>query len=188
MRKRAGELNFVDSYKYNIAAYEIARLLGVDDMMPVTVARRYQGRIGSLTWWVDDVLMDETERETSPQQPPSALAFQRQRMRMVVFAELVGDVDRNKGNVLYTTDWRVIMIDFSRAFRLHRTLRHPATLLSIERQLWQRLQALTRDDVRTAADEYLTLEESTAVMRRRERLVEHYTQLIRQRGENTVLY
>src|SRR5690554_4039117 len=36
-RTRAGERNFVDSYKYNIAAYEIARLLGVDDMMPVTV-------------------------------------------------------------------------------------------------------------------------------------------------------
>jgi hypothetical protein len=46
MRRRAGELNFVDSYKYNIAAYEIARLLGVDDMMPVTVPRRYQGRNG----------------------------------------------------------------------------------------------------------------------------------------------
>jgi hypothetical protein len=37
MRKRAGELNFVDSYKYNIAAYEISRMLGIDDMMPVTV-------------------------------------------------------------------------------------------------------------------------------------------------------
>src|SRR3712207_1514716 len=27
LRRRAGELNFVDSYKYNIAAYEIARPL-----------------------------------------------------------------------------------------------------------------------------------------------------------------
>ena len=188
MRKRAGELNFVDSYKYNIAAYEIARLLAVDDMMPVTVERRYQGRMGSLTWWVDDVMMDEAERETSPTQPPSALNFQRQRMRMVVFAELVGDVDRNKGNVLYTKDWRVIMIDFSRAFRLHRTLRHPATLMSIERDLWQRLQRLTRDEVRRAAGVYLTLEESAAVMQRHGRLVEHYTQLIRDRGESTVVY
>ena len=47
-------------------------------------------------------------------QPASPLDFQRQRMRMVVFAELIGDVDRNKGNVLYTSDWRVIMIDFTR--------------------------------------------------------------------------
>jgi hypothetical protein len=188
MRKRAGELNFVDSYKYNIAAYEIARLLGVDDMMPVTVARRYQGRNGSLTWWIDDVLMDEADRETSPNQPPSPLQFQRERMRMVVFAELVGDVDRNKGNVLYTRDWRVIMIDFTRAFRLHRTPRQPGTLLTIERTLWTRLQALSRDSLRRVADEYLTLEELAAVLHRQRAIVSHYTELIKKRGEEAVLY
>ena len=188
MRRRAGELNFVDSYKYNIAAYEIARLLGVDDMMPVTVPRRYQGRQGSLTWWVDDVLMDEAEREKSNSQPPYALDFQRQRMRMVVFAELVGDVDRNKGNVLYTKDWRVVMIDFTRAFRLHRDLRQPAPLTTINRPLWERLQRLTRDDVRRVTDVYLTLEETSALMRRHQALVEHYRRLIKQNGEGSVVY
>src|SRR5690349_13854691 len=41
------ELNFVDSYKYNIAAYEIATLLGLDHMMPVYVERRWNGQVGS---------------------------------------------------------------------------------------------------------------------------------------------
>lgn len=188
MRKRAGELNFVDSYKYNIAAYEISRMLGVDDMMPVTVERRYQGRTGSLTWWVDDVLMDEAEREKSPNQPPSPIDFQRQRMKMVVFAELIGDVDRNKGNVLYTKDWRVIMIDFTRAFRLHRELRVPASLSTISRALWERLQKLTRNELRRTTDDYLTLEESGAVMQRHRLLVEHYNRLIKLHGEGSVLY
>jgi hypothetical protein len=188
MRKRAGELNFVDSYKYNIAAYEIARLLGVDDMMPVTVLRRHQGRTGSLTWWVDDVLMDEAEREKSPNQPPSPLAFQRQRTKMVTFAELVGDVDRNKGNVLYTKDWRVIMIDFTRAFRLHREIRQPGALMTVERKLWEAIQVLTRERVREAVDDYLTLEETGALMQRQRALVEHYTRLIKARGEAAVLY
>jgi hypothetical protein len=76
-QRRGGELNFVDSYKYNIAAYEISRLLAVDDMMPVTVERRWQGRSGSLTWWIDDVLMDEAEREKSPNQPPAPLELAR---------------------------------------------------------------------------------------------------------------
>lgn len=188
MRRRAGELNFVDSYKYNIAAYEIARLLALDDMMPVTVERRYRGRTGSLTWWVDDVLMDEAGRETSPHQPPSPLNFQRLRTKMTVFAELVGDTDRNKGNVLYTKDWRVIMIDFTRAFRLHRDLRQPNSLTTIHRDLWDRLQTLTRDEVSRAVGVYLTLEESGAVMDRQRQLVEHYTRLISQRGESSVLY
>jgi hypothetical protein len=187
-QKRAGELNFVDSYKYNIAAYEISRLLGVDDMMPVTVERRWRGRRGSLTWWVDDVLMDEAARETSPVQPPQPLAFQQQRMRMMVFTELVGDIDRNKGNILYTSGWRVVMIDFTRAFRLHRELRQPNGLTSIERTLWERLQALTRETLRRATDRHLTLEESAAVMRRHGLLIEHYTRLISERGERTVLY
>src|SRR5262245_25563239 len=148
MRRRAGELNFVDSYKYNVAAYELARVLGVDDMMPVTVERRLQGKIGSLTWWVDDMLMDAKERNKTNTQPPAVMEFQRQRMRMMVFAELVGDVDRNQGNILYTKDWHVVMIDFTRAFRLHHSVRDPKTLTSIQRALWERIQALTRDDVK----------------------------------------
>ena len=37
------ELNFVDSYKYNIAAYGLAELLGMDDMLPVYVERKWGG-------------------------------------------------------------------------------------------------------------------------------------------------
>ena len=188
MRKRAGELNFVDSYKYNIAAYEIARLLGLDEMMPTTVARFYRGRRGSLTWWVDDVLMDEAEREKTQTSPPSPIGFQRERMKMLVFAELVGDTDRNKGNVLYTTDWRVIMIDFTRAFRLHVGLRRAETLTTINRNLWERLQKLTRREVSEVADIHLVPEEIGALMRRQEALVEHYRRLIKQRGQDSVLY
>ena len=43
------EMNFVDSYKYNIAAYTLAEMLGIDDMMPVYVERKYAGNNGSLS-------------------------------------------------------------------------------------------------------------------------------------------
>src|SRR5437879_3210036 len=52
------ELDFVDSYKYNIAAYTIAEMLGVEDMLPVYVERKWNGRSGSLSWWLP-VKMDE---------------------------------------------------------------------------------------------------------------------------------
>jgi hypothetical protein len=188
LRKRAGELNFVDSYKYNIAAYEIARLLGIGHMMPVTVRRSYGGRNGSLTWWVDNVLMDEAEREKTNTQPPTPLTFTRERMTMIVFGELVGDVDRNKGNVLYTTDWRVVMIDFTRGFRLHPDLRVPQQLTMIDRNLWQQLQRLTLEDIRKTVDDYLTGPEIRAVMQRQKALVDHYSTLIKERGEASVLY
>src|ERR1700693_6025577 len=48
----AVELNFVDSYKYNIAAYALAELIGMDDMLPVYGERKWEGKIGSLSWWL----------------------------------------------------------------------------------------------------------------------------------------
>ena len=43
------EMNFVDSYLYNVAAWELAELLGLADMMPVTVKREWKGKRGSPT-------------------------------------------------------------------------------------------------------------------------------------------
>jgi hypothetical protein len=187
-RKRAGELNFADSYKYNIAAYHLARLLGLGDMMPVTVERTWNRQRGSLSWWVDNVLMDEAEREKSGVQPPSAVLFQRQRQSMLVFAELVRDVDRNKGNVLYTKDWRLIMLDFSRAFRLDVNVRAPAALQQCNRMLYERLKSTSDADIRAAVKNDLTGPEMDGVLGRRKLIVEHFDRLIRERGAEVVLY
>jgi hypothetical protein len=44
------ELNFVDSYKYDIAAYRLAELLGLEDLLPVTVERKWEGNSGALSF------------------------------------------------------------------------------------------------------------------------------------------
>src|SRR3990172_3321702 len=41
------ELNFVDSYHYNIAAYELAKLLGMNDVIPMYVEREWERQTGS---------------------------------------------------------------------------------------------------------------------------------------------
>ena len=100
-RQSTTELNFVDSYKYNIAAYEIARLLGLDHMMPVYVERRWNGQLGSISWFVP-TLMDESERLKKKIQPPSPADWNNQMYRMRVFSSLLRDTDRNLTNVLIT--------------------------------------------------------------------------------------
>jgi hypothetical protein len=55
------EPGFVDSYKYNIAVYALAELLGLDDMLPVYVERKWRGDVDSLSWWLP-VKMDEEQR------------------------------------------------------------------------------------------------------------------------------
>ena len=115
--RQVTELNFVDSYKYNIAAYEIARLLDLDHMMPVYVERRWNGQIGSISWFVADA--DERARAIGKKiQPPRPTDWNNQMYRMRVFSALVRDTDRNLTNVLISPDWKVVMIDFTRAFRL----------------------------------------------------------------------
>ena len=188
-RRRAGELFFVDHYRYNIAAWRLAGLLGLAHMMPPTIERRIDGRTGALSWWMDDVLMDEQEREAKNAQPPSgAVGFARQRQSMSVFAELVRDTDRNKGNVVYTKDWRVIMLDFTRAFRLQKELKEIAVLNGCSRDLLRHLRGLTAPALREAVEQHLTGAEVSALMARRDLLVAHFDRLIAERGEAAVLY
>lgn len=186
--RRPGELRFVDHYRYNVAAWRLAQLLGLDYMMPATVARTI-GSPGALSWWVDDVLMDEEARQKTAATPPGgSLALARQFARMSVFAELVRDTDRNKGNIVFTKDWRLIMLDFTRAFRLSKELQTAAAINSCDRALLARLRTLTSGEVVAAVQSHLTSGEVAAVMARRDLLVAHFERLIAERGEAVVLY
>jgi hypothetical protein len=111
------ELNFVDSYKYNIAAYMLAELVGFDDMMPVYVERKWDGQTGSLSWWLP-VKMDELERHKRKLEAPDTDDWNNQMYKIRVFDQLVYDTDPNLTNVLISEDWKIWRIDFSRAFRL----------------------------------------------------------------------
>ena len=85
------ERRFVDSYHYNIAAYRLAGLLGLEAMMPVTIERTWDGRTGSLMWWVDDVRFTELTRLEEGARPSDMAAWSRQMAAMNIFAELVQD-------------------------------------------------------------------------------------------------
>jgi len=181
------ELNFVDSYKYNIAAYEIATLLGIEYMMPVYVERRWNGQVGSISWFVA-TQMDESERLKKKIEPPSPAGWNNQMYRMRVFSALLRDTDRNLTNVLITPDWKVMMIDFSRAFRLQPELLHIKDLNRIDRDLLAKLETLNRDDIKRVADDFLTKAELDALFQRRDLLVAHFKKLVAELGEEKVLY
>ena len=186
-RSASTELNFVDSYRYNLAAYALAELLGLDYMMPVYVERRWSGTTGSIGWWVT-TLMDESDRLKKKIQPPNPAEWNNQMYRMRVFTALVRDTDRNLTNVLITPEWKVFMIDFTRGFRLQPELMHIKDLAKMDRTLWERLQALERSAVKKAVGDWLTNGELDAMMKRRDLLVAHFSKLIADVGEEKVLY
>jgi hypothetical protein len=181
------ELNFVDAYRYNLAAYEVAGLVGLDHMMPVHVERKWDGETGSLSWWAD-VLMDEGERQKNKVQPPNSIDWNEQMFRMRVFAALIRDTDRNQGNILITPAWKVMMIDFTRAFRTQTRIDNPMVLLRVDKALLSRMEALTEDSIKTAVGKHLTGDEIEALIKRRDNLVAHFRELVAKRGEKAVLY
>jgi hypothetical protein len=181
------EVHFVDSYKYNIAAYALAELVGFDDMMPVYVERKYEGHNGSLSWWLP-VKMDEVERMNRKLEPPDPDAWNNQMYKIRVFDTLVYDNDPNLTNVLISSDWKIWRVDFSRSFRSFHQLRDVKDLVRCDRQLFERLKALNADDLSAKTKAYLTKDEIKAVMVRRDLIVQTFQKLIAEKGEKEVLY
>ncbi len=181
------EINFVDSYKYNIAAYALAELLGMENMLPVYVERKWQGVTGSLSWWLP-AKMDEAERHKQHLTAPDADAWNNQMYKVRVFDQLISDSDPNLTNVLIGEDWKIWRIDFTRAFRLNKELKSPNELVRCDRQLFEKLKALDANALTEKTNRYLTKGEVKAVMARRDEIVEHFQKLIAEKGENEVLY
>ncbi len=181
------EMNFRDSYKYDIAAYELAKLIGLGDMMPVTVARRYEGKAGAVSWWLP-VKMDELTRLHDKIEPPDVEAWNRQMFKKRVFAELVYDTDPNLGNVLISAEWHLWMIDFTRAFRQYHYLRNEKNLVKCDRRLLENLRKLDAGELATRTKDFLTKSEIQGVMARRDKIVKYFEKLIAEKGENEVLF
>jgi hypothetical protein len=135
------EMVFRDSWKFNVAAYKLDRLLGLN-MIPATVERVYQGTHGSFTWWVDDVLMDEGERQSKKQQSPDKQTWDDQMSIVNVFDQLIYNIDRNVGNLLYDKDWQIWMIDHTRAFRTNTDLMDAKVLTRCDSALLEKLKQL----------------------------------------------
>jgi hypothetical protein len=181
------EINFRDSYRYNIAAYRLALLLGLDDV-PMSVERIVDGKPAAVTWWIDDVAMDEGTRQSRNLMGPDPSRTAGQTLILRVFDELIENRDRNAGNLLWTTDWKMWMIDHTRAFRLDHQLMRPEKLVRCERSLFEHLRGLTTEAVARAMGTALLDTEIAALIARRDALVRLFDDQIARSGERRVLY
>lgn len=180
------ELNFRDSYKFNVAAYRVDRLINLN-MVPVSVERKLGGKNASVTWWVDDVLMMEGDRFKKKIEPPNRALWNDQMQNVRVFNELVYNTDANLGNVLITKDWQVALIDFSRAFRTAKSLRTPENLTRIDRRVYDGLKSLTRASLVGQLSQVLRNSEIEALLARRDKIVQRFDKAIASEGELNVV-
>jgi hypothetical protein len=168
------EINFRDTYLFNIAAYRLGKLLGLGGMIPPSVSRSHAGNTGSYTWWIDNVLMDEGERLKQNTEAPDKDKWARQTLIMRVFDQLISNTDRNVGNILYDKDWNLWMIDHSRAFRLHHTLLNPKILDKCDRQFLNAMRKLNYEILKAELSSCLQPSEIRAILHRRDVIIAHF--------------
>jgi hypothetical protein len=184
---RGTELNFKDSYKFNIAAYRLSRLLGIRNL-PVTVERKVGGKTCAVDWWVDEVMMDEATRKSKKMDAPNIEAWNDQMYVVRIFDQLIYNVDRNLTNMLILKNWDLVMIDHSRSFRLMHALENPKNLVKCDRTLLQNLRALDAETVQKQLVPYCTRTEIAGVMARRDVIVKYFEDQVKEKGEGAVLY
>jgi hypothetical protein len=180
------EANFRDFHGFEPAAYRLGRLLGLTNIPPST-SRRFDGDSGSIQLWIEKAT-SEKERAKAGTAHPDLLRWKRELQVQLVWDALVGNTDRNQGNFLYGPDWRLWMIDHSRAFRTSGDLVAADKIIWCERRLFERLREVSDDEIRAAVDEPLRANEVRALLARRKKVVAHLEELVRAKGEATVLF
>jgi hypothetical protein len=171
----------MESYRSEIAAYLLSRHLGLD-MVPPVVEREVKGVKGAAVFWIEGV------RSWDPSSPPkvSGVNWSRQTSKMFMFDQLIANIDRNQGNLLYNDGGNVFLIDHSRAFTSKPDLSGLSAPQQYDRDLWLRMAALTRQDVDAALGAWLTPLQIECLLDRRDRMAKQITRLIRERGERVV--
>ncbi|MCX6559019.1 MAG: hypothetical protein NTZ26_00765 [Candidatus Aminicenantes bacterium] len=188
-----------DRWRYEIAAYKIDRLIGLD-MVPVTIERRYREVRGSLQLWVANKMSLNTKNEKKVPVPPRyVLAWNRATYLQRAFDNLIANEDRHGNNILIRDDWRIYLIDHSRSFRTSKkftdaliyTEKHregPKPMKELPRALVEKIKGLTAESVRAAVGEYLDEAEIEALLKRRDLILAEVDRLIKLNGEEAVLY
>ena len=194
----------LEGWQYEIAAYRMDKLVGLN-MIPPTVERALNGKKGSLQYWVESKwsLLDVQEKGTPV--PESAIeSTEKMKYMARAFDSLIANEDRTQQNVLYTEDWRTILIDHSRSFRSGREFTEkllfgphgirknaeggPFLYRRLPRAFMESLKVMTLESINKAVGTYLTDNEIRSLLARRDLIVEDIAEMIRAQGEVQVLY
>lgn len=180
------ELGFTDSYRYERAAYLLDRELEMN-MVPVAVLREVGGDKSALIEFIDHAQHQEDSPHTPS--PRQRALLGRAKGVMALFDALIYNTDRNVTNLLVDNeDWRLYLIDHSRAFRTHRRLPedYKGTGTCLPAGLYERLRGLEEKPLIELLRHAISKPQIKAILARRDRLVERIEADREQRGDEAV--
>lgn len=164
-------LGYWDSYRADIAAYEVDKMLQLD-MVPPVVEKRHKGDLGRASMWVDNVRMWNIKEKIVP---PDQAVFDKQVIRMKMFDNFIGNTDRNQGNLLLDPAFNLILIDHTRAFTAGNKL--VVKMTRYDRELWDRMLAMTEDQLKAAIGKWVQGGQIKDVFKRRDVMAQEIAKL-----------
>jgi len=181
------DIDFQDSWQTEIAAYTVDRIIGLG-LVPATVERRVvDGKVGSLQWFVE-VMATEAERLEQKLTSPDMDDWNEQILTTRLFDQLIANVDRHLKNILVTKEYKLRLIDHSRAFRINRGLPKPELLTRFSRTLLDGITKLEKKDLQKQVGKYLTSGQIDRLLSRRDAILALAKKRIAEKGEAAVLY
>lgn len=177
-------LRFRDSYSGQAAAYRLALLMGMDNVPPVVV-REVEGVKGSVAFWIEGAtnLTDwQGEHGRQPQNPH----YQHQIWDMRVWDALINNKDRNTGNIVWTPDWSLWLVDHTRTFAQDPVLYREDFIQRCSRELRAKIEGLDEKEAIAALKPHLSVFEVKAMFKRRKRLLRYLDDRIDKLGEERV--
>lgn len=162
-----------ESYKSEIAAYELDKFLGMN-MVPPVVEKKWKGETAAAILWLSSVRTWKTA-EKDPTPPHWAA----QAVRMKMFDNLIGNIDRNASNLLIDDGWHLFLIDHSRAFVTAKRL--PFPMGRIDKALWDRMRVLDEPTLTTVIGKWVGRGEIRAMLARRDKMQEVIDNLLEKR-------
>jgi hypothetical protein len=175
-------MGFWEAHKSEVAAYEMDRLLGLD-MVPPTVERRVENDLASVQLWVEGCKMIKNVDQSTC---PKPVAFAKQVCRQRVFDDLIANIDDNAGNILVDGEWNLILIDHSRSFAADK-MPFEKQEARIDRQLFEALKALDEGSLMKKVRPWVLSDSQVrGILKRRDKIVAHFEQEARERGEAAV--
>jgi hypothetical protein len=188
---------FRDEWKWEIAAYRLDKLLGLN-MVPPYVEKRFREDLGVVSLEAEYMMKYSEKLEKNINCPRRyVIAYNKATYLMRAWDNLIANNDRNDDDVLITEDWRLILIDHSRAFRTSKKYTKKLintrkgdkeSIKMLPRTFVENLKRLDFEKIKNAVGEYLKDKEIEAVLIRRDLILQEIDRLIEKFGENVFLY